>query len=332
MTLTYHFASANHDEPPRREFITLFNHVKPDLMEGSLMVPGLMNGWNFTSVGEEIYALDEDGYHVPASMPMRLKPTDALLCNLVLCDSPENLQEARLVQTSADSSGALVHEIEAVHAAIGHPHALNDPETRISVMYRLDVAEGSLREVQFEGVDLDRSHFWEGRLDPTAGLGIHSIARVTLDMKAKVAGLTPDTHIHQPQLRPEPPPAIARVEFYAGSFTSRPNDLSDCTPRTCGAVEITFTRPVLALGEVHVWVDGKDFLQCARGCSNTEPSDTMFFYGSIWEGEEDMSVWVAPGDRTGTGIFQNKGAVITDEYLVELSDYAFESPDNRPTV
>ena len=68
---------------------------------------------------------------------------------------------------------------------------------------------------------------------------------------------------------------------------------------------------------------GKDYLNCVRGCSNTEPSDTMIFYGLIWEGQEHMSLWIKPGDKTAWALFQEMSGYIADEYLNELTGYQF---------
>ena len=325
MTLSYRFGASDGTGARQRDVIAIFNHIKPDRMEGALMVVGLNEGWEFTSVGDAIYTPVEDGYHVPMTMPMALNPTDILVCSIVLCEALENIRLARVVHQRLDDTGIAVYEIVAVHNRLGYPHAQPDPEILPEATYIVGVEDGSIREVRFDDVEVEAWHFYESS-DAIAGLGLSSLVGISVNIHAKVTDLASGTHIHDPDVKPESesPPEIAGVDFYAGSFTSEPNP-ADCTPAKCGAIEVIFSKPVLVLGEVNIWVTSKqDRLGCARGCSSTEPSNTLLFYGSVWE--EGTSIWIEPGDGPASVIFQDGGAVITDEYLMQLDDYYFDSP------
>lgn len=340
MTLTYHVIVGDDKGPRRRDVTMVVDHIKPDLMEGRYAVTGLTDGRDFTSVGDSIYTPVEDGYHVPTTMPMRLRPRDALLCNLILCKWPEDIIEARVTQQTTDDEGAEVYEIVATYDTyngLGHPHVQHDPGNTTEVTFIVGVDDGKVREVSFEGVDLYLGHFF-GPGDHLAGLDFIDYNAIRLDMSAQVFDLDPGTHINIPKIKPgsEAPPEIASVDFYAGSFTSEPSDLTECTAQKCGAVKVTFTEPVLVHGRVKISVAHKGYLECGWGCSSKEPSDTMIFFGYAWEA--GTSLWIKPGDRVaGQSIFQNAGSIITDEYGVELVDYHFDSrvvarPSEHPPV
>ena len=338
-TFTYRFKLQGGERRERQARMS-FAYLKPDLTHGNVNIVGLTGPRTFTGLGNEIYSEAHHGYDVKLGKAMHLGPMDALACTLLLCDSPENLRAARSVMGGTDAQGKGFYQILAYHERVGHPHVTDDPARSVVALYRLSDDDGMIQEAQFTDLPLDSLYFGGPDL---AGLGIEEFESMSLDIQVSISEIEPDRHIAQPRVTSNQflqdkgvsppyyltPPVILGVDVYAGSLTSPPNDPAACTLATCGGAEVSFAEPVLTFGDLYVYVDGKGYLGCARGCSPTEPAQHLMFYGSPGAqgvsahvaGAEGPSVWIAPGDVIVDEIIRHQRSAITNPHMVPLLDY-----------
>ena len=316
MTLTYRITVPGDETPRYRSMVLRFDYVSPDLMEGVILIPGLTGEQEFISVGGEIYATTNDGYHLPRTMPMRVGIADTLVCNIVQCEAPDMARAPRIIQLTLDDDTTALYEIAAAHGILGYPHAINDPRDPVDVTYMVSTRDENIRQVRFSNVQLDRTHF-SGFVEAFIGLGIDEIESISMDMRLRITELAPERNIAAPVVRPESlrRPEIILVDFHAGTVPQNPGP-DACGPDSCGRAIIQFSRPVVAWGSLTLMVDGKGAIECEEGCSREYASSYMLFTGDIW---------IEPGDEiVSSRIFKSDTTVIADRNGTELLSYSFD--------